>query len=495
MLQRIVSFIVPNYDTLRSRKVFMMLLGLSLFLRFPFFFRDYIDRDESTFILMAQSWVDGFLPYTQLWDLKPPITFLLFVVIIKVLGKSILMIRFFGSVLVALTGFFTFKIGLQLTNKRVGFWIAILCVVLQSMLGSVQGVMSEHISILPFCIALYILLLKKQWHWYFISGLLIGISVMSKLNMVYPAFLLGLFLLYESIKKRSLVDTFPKLLVWILGMVLIIIFTALPYYLEGMLSTWWQSVFMAPLAYSSTKNNSILNVLPFCAILVSLLILLFRFKLLNLKKRNVQLLLAVIGGVVFSFVQTGKVNGHYLIQLYPFLLILVGIALDNLESLKKLKIAPILIFMTLASPIEAYSEYVNIIKNKIDRGTFYNGEGFTIPGFIKENNLDAKNIFFTAYHIGYWLLDENPPTKASTHPSNITRQELFPFMENPRKTSIEELQFIFENVRPKLVVTKKNHSIFDKEFYELNEYINSYLQSHYKEIAIIEKGIIYERLD
>src|SRR5437899_2303518 len=38
----------------------------------PFFFTG-IDGDESTFILTAQSVLDGHLPYTDFWDIKPPV--------------------------------------------------------------------------------------------------------------------------------------------------------------------------------------------------------------------------------------------------------------------------------------------------------------------------------------------------------------------------------------------------------------------------------------
>ncbi len=63
-------------NRLKGRSVFLVLFAISFQIRLPFFFRDYVDRDESTFILMGQSWVDGHLPYTQLWDLKPPLVFL-----------------------------------------------------------------------------------------------------------------------------------------------------------------------------------------------------------------------------------------------------------------------------------------------------------------------------------------------------------------------------------------------------------------------------------
>ena len=81
--------------------LFLIFLGGSFLIRFPFFFRDYVDRDESTFILMAQSLVDGHLPYTQLWDLKPPLLFLIFALPIWVFGKSMVAIRLMGLLAVS----------------------------------------------------------------------------------------------------------------------------------------------------------------------------------------------------------------------------------------------------------------------------------------------------------------------------------------------------------------------------------------------------------
>ena len=55
--------------------VYLFLFGVALFIRFPFFFRDIIDHDESTFIFIGNSIADGYLPYDYLWDLKPPLLF------------------------------------------------------------------------------------------------------------------------------------------------------------------------------------------------------------------------------------------------------------------------------------------------------------------------------------------------------------------------------------------------------------------------------------
>jgi len=128
MLNALINKLTPHYQNLKYKTVFLILFVVSLFIRLPFFFRDYIDRDESTFILMGQSWVDGHLPYTELWDLKPPITYLFFAGIIYAFGKSFLAIRLIGALIVAITAFYTYKISLTATTKKVSLWAAIGCV-------------------------------------------------------------------------------------------------------------------------------------------------------------------------------------------------------------------------------------------------------------------------------------------------------------------------------------------------------------------------------
>ena len=471
----------------------LILFLVAFFIRFPFFFRDYIDRDESTFILMGQSWVDGFLPYTQLWDLKPPVTFLFFATIIKIFGKSFIAIRFFGTLLVVLTALFTYLIGSGITSKKVSFWCAMACICLQSLFGSLQGVMSEHISVTFFVAGVYFLISKKQLAWHFLVGVLFGLSIMSKLNMAYPFLALGIYLLWSIFKYKEYSSGIPRLLLMGIGTILLIGLTALPYYLDGKFDIWWESIFKAPLAYSEGKLNSPLKVLPLVLFTFLFYYGTYKQKLLDYSHVGIQVLLIVFSGIILSFVQAGKVNGHYLIQIYPFILIPVGIAISKLPKIGK-KYQPLLLLL-LFVPMEAYLEYGNIISSKNEKGTFFNGEGIEVPQYIMDNHLEHQSIFFTEYHIGYWMLDATPPTVASTHPSNIAREELFPYMKNPRETSLQELTYILENVKPKVVIARKGRRIFDKKFEDLNAYINPYLEEHYMLKETIGRGLIYQRLE
>ncbi|UWX54741.1 hypothetical protein NYZ99_18300 [Maribacter litopenaei] len=109
--------------------------------------------------------------------------------------------------------------------------------------------------------------------------------------------------------------------------------------------------------------------------------------------------------------------------------------------------------------------------------------------------MDTKDILFFGYHIGYWNLGVLPPTLAATHPSNICRDELYPFFDNPGKDSLEELRFIMEEIKPKTIVVRKGRRVFDKDEVEENEYIDAYLSKHYQVEATVEKAEILQRLE
>ena len=495
MSNRLINSLFTNGAKIKNRTVFLLIIGVSCFLRFPFFFRDYIDRDESTFILMGQSWIEGNLPYTELWDLKPPITFLVFAGIIYVFGKSFIAIRLIGTLLVALTAFITYKIGEGIYSKKVGFGAAITTVILLSLFGSLQGVMSEHICMAFFMPGLYLLIRRKKPYWVLLSGMLMGMAVMTKLNIAYAILFLGLFVLYDYFKNRKWYQGILNSVLYGIGILFIISLTILPYYLHDDTALWFNSVIQAPLEYIGASRNTIIELAPLYLVLAGFFILAWKKKFLDFNKIQVQFLIVAVLGVLFAFYKGGRVNGHYLIQLYPILSILVVIVISKQKIVKKLRWKPYYMLLILLIPMESYFEYGNIIKNKIERGSFFNGEGFSVPKFINDNKLETKNILFLGYHIGYWNLNTKPPTKSATHPSNICREELFSFYGNPRKTSMEELRYIMETIKPKTIVVRKNRRVFDKKQVEENEYIDTYFVKQYKIYSTVENAEILQRLE
>ena len=92
--------------------------------------------------------------------------------------------------------------------------------------------------------------------------------------------------------------------------------------------------------------------------------------------------MVALAGIVLTFLAGGKLNGHYLLQFYP-LFLLVFLALLQLKRpvVNRIWIGCIPL-MILLLPVESYLEYHRILKNKDITGTYFNGEGITVPQYI-----------------------------------------------------------------------------------------------------------------
>lgn len=489
-----ISTLNVPYHKLKLQHVFFILLAVALFIRFPFIFRDYVDRDESTFILVGQSWANGFLPYTQLWDLKPPITFLFFASIITVFGKSLIAIRLAGIVIVTVTAFYTYQLTALLSTKKVAFWAGCWSIFLTSMFGSLQGVMSEHISMVFFIPSLYFMASKKKSLGFFVAGILIGSAVLTKLNLAYPALALGLYILfYFGILKKQWKQALLNAFSFGLGALLVGGATLLQYYLHFIENTWWESVFIAPLKYASARRYAAIKLLPYLIVFSALLLFFWKKKVVDFKSKGVQISAIACFFVLVSFIKGGRINGHYLIQFHPAFMVLAAVAISKISWLAHKRLTPVYGALLFLLPAEAYLEYGTIAKSKANTGTFFNGEGIAVPTYLKAQGLATDNIFFLEYHIGYWLLNALPPSVAATHPSNISRPELFPFFNNPRTSSLEELRFIFEEKQPAIVVRRKDRLPYANDNEILDAFTENYLKTHYTLIHTIQDAEILQR--
>jgi hypothetical protein len=79
----------------------------------------------------------------------------------------------------------------------------------------------------------------------------------------------------------------------------------------------------------------------------------------------------------------------------------IVLAIGSIPLLKKIMWKPYYLILILLIPMESYLEYVNVIKNKFEQGTFFNGEDISVPKYNFDNDLETENILFLGYHIGY----------------------------------------------------------------------------------------------
>ncbi|MDO5655412.1 MAG: glycosyltransferase family 39 protein [Flavobacteriaceae bacterium] len=442
----------------------LLIFCLTAFLiRFPFFFRDYIDHDESTFIIMGQSLIDGHLPYLELWDLKPPAVFYFFAGLIGIFGKSIFAIRLIGSLIVALTAWFTYKISLHFFDKISSFFSGLLCIYLLSLFGALQGVMSEHLAALPLTAGLFFLIKKQNFTFLLLSGMCFGLAIMFRLNLAYALFFIYAYILIQNgLRLQNVV----KAAILTCGSLIIFFIIATPYIFTQNTSIFISSVFEASLAYSNVDWAKMLKTLPLVIGLILLSLLSIKYLSIKGRKSDFILLIIMIIGQGIMFFKGGKINGHYLIQVFPFLIILViafsqKITLNN--KFQKI-LFPIILFVLLALPVETYLEIRTILQSKSTTGSFYNGEGHTIPRYLiqKFGKEKAKNSFFLNEHIAYWNLDSRPPTAAATHPSNIFRESVYPYLPVSQGNPEMELRYILEQIQPNFIVLDEGRIPMEK---------------------------------
>lgn len=461
-------------------RIEIFLFLAAFFIRFPFFFRDYIDRDESTFILMGQSIADGHLPYDYLWDLKPPLLFYFFALIEKIFPHSFIAIRFFGTVIIFFSAILLLKIARESKLKN-GFIIALGYVLLSSEFGSLQGVMSEHFAVFFLLLGILFFIRRRNNYDILIRGIAFGCAILCKLNYAYAIAALILFYFLFTWKKDPK-QSITYVLLSTVGIFIPIVLIAIPFIISGKTGLFINSVFLAPLEYGNASNLSWLDKLKetwwAIVLIIALAYLSLKFSKPEIKPFTFGTI-AVLGGTVYTFYSSGIINGHYLVQIYPFLLLLLPGVIFPKTIRVKFSIAAIIVILLSFESVLEYGRLIKSVNNPVEyRPTF------EVVSELKKLRLNNDKIFFADYHIGYWLLNQYPLTKSTTHPSNLGRSFLFKYFNDSNKTSLDELKFIMDGIKPEVIV----NSDAELDFLPDNSPENLY----FKQVVSKDFDIVYK---
>ncbi|GGA18215.1 glycosyltransferase family 39 protein [Okeania sp. KiyG1] len=185
--------------------IFLAFLLLSFFLRFWTLFVSVLDKDESIYILGADSLLNGNLPYIEIWDNKPPGIFILFSLTMLILGKSIVSIRILSIIATTFTSYFLYSIGV-IIDKKQGEKIGLLAGALYAIFSLHNDGAAANAEILfaPLVTGAFLLLFQNRklsnikvfW-----IGLILGIGMQIKYLVVMDV--LGLILLGSLFWKEE----------------------------------------------------------------------------------------------------------------------------------------------------------------------------------------------------------------------------------------------------------------------------------------------------
>lgn len=523
---------ITKYSKSAVSITFIYFFLLSFLFRLPFFFEAVISGDESTFILTGQSLLDGNLPYTELWDLKPPLLPAAFALFIALFGKSIVSIRIAGATCVALTSWFTYLIGSTIKSHRAGLISGTLSTVSLSALDyDFFSTMSEHVAIVPLMGAVLILLQKRiTSNHLFWSGILLATAAMMRLNLAYVILAAGIFVaLFLHKNKHSSISYIRTALarvgIYSLGVFLVIFLTLMPYVITGKTLVWWQSVVLAPLSYSDSrpayqvfsrlisKISRIIfdwSIVPLhppsdrttIAILVCLGALLGILKIIvcwknfsSCEKRNIIIITLFFASTSFSILNGGKTHLHYLIQVMPFLSLYAAPIYEPVFAISRLRktipIVATLVVLILSGSLKKYEQNLH---QGIAGETLFTGPAYEVADYFRELDTTKKSIYMmnSHTHITYWLIDKKPLTRSSTHPSNISKEYLLKYSIGQGATVESALLEILEQ-KPDFIVTQPDDIWYLKNYTYARALLDDTLGKHYKLVKQIQKIQIYQR--
>jgi 4-amino-4-deoxy-L-arabinose transferase-like glycosyltransferase len=437
-----------NVVNVQSRTLWLSLAVLALLTRLPYFFVDVIDWDESTFILMGHSLLNGFLPYTHIWDLKPPAIFFLFAGVIS-LGDDVVMVRITATILVLATASMVYALAKRIHSHGAGVFAAIVYILAMSATASGQAMTSEVIATLPVLTALWLLISRREGlGWYVLIGALLSVATLVRLNLAFVVIAVAVLIpVYEH--SRGIVRCVRTWVAYAMGGILVLLAFIAPYALNGSFPLFWYSVFEAPFLYATMQSGPLENFVQhaFNAMGVRLgfdgpqfavgvaawvvgaagVVIAIRSSVTADSERRMTLAstLIVMATTGLSIVVSGVAPMHYLIGLLPFMTLFAGVAYAHLAE-RGWAVASwgLVAVCTVAMLAPVTVEYRDAWQRLANGGELKHGAAFDLAAYLQQPCSNGCNLYLLEDQLTYALLDVDPPRKIVTHPSNISKPSL-----------------------------------------------------------------------
>ena len=506
----------------RPALVSFALIATGFLLRFPYFFDAVIDWDESTFIVMGESVLKGYLPYTVYWDNKPPLTFYAFALFLWLTDGSIVGIRMIGATIVIMTALLAVWIARALGSKRTAWYAGLATLVGMTFIKSGQSVMTEHFATLPMLGAAAVLVSQNNVKYrFFLTGLLLGCAAMIRLNIAITGVFVFAWIAYTSLSSRhNGAHALNALFAFSAGSVCPAIATLVPYIVLGQPEVWFRSVLLAPFTYAGAQLGIFDTIVRHLAhafgiydfgreIRLNELALAFAiwipgtlavlrytaaaFSSDHSESRNDRGLISVFAiGTAVSISLGGLAYTHYFIMLVPFFAILASSFFeDAFHRAGQPAVAVVLLCLSLAVAFPFIGMFGDSVRHLATSGWTTRGPAVEIAAVINSRKSDESSTYFMTEHIAYSLTDTLPPTPLAVHPSNIARPYLAAVVSPSHRLPIQQIELAFQS-NPTFVVTEDRIWYLEK-FPAAESKLQELLIKDYTLIDEINGRRLYER--
>jgi 4-amino-4-deoxy-L-arabinose transferase-like glycosyltransferase len=476
---------------MKHRWVLPVFLLTAPVLRASAFFGSVVDWDESLYLLIARTVLEGNAPYTAIWNNTPPGIYFIFAPVLFVFPRSIPAIRALTCVVVSLTAFLLYRLGIALNrgDHAIGLTAGALYV-LYSSSPAMGGLASNGEIFFNFFTVCGLLTLRtgRSTRNRFLAGLLFGVGFQIKYHVAFD-FLAGLLIaggqiLSEKAKSRALMRQCSPMM---LGFSLPSVVVASYFLTAGHLQDYAHCAIVSNLIYTancSTDLGRALSVLADQILAHPLLWVSSGFIGLRLllgrgNGDRLPILIWFIAGLL-GVLATRRFWDHYFLQVLPAMCLLAAHAvleilrLDMTSLQKAFVLVVLLVSTSMLSPVHvnlntavqlAYQRYVS----KTDE---WKDTPRQIADYVNERAGGGDTIYVVDYQpVIYFLAQAQPPTRY-VFPDHLTNPDL------TTMTGIDpvaELDAIMEKA-PLYVVCKREPDYAPSLFYST---LDGYLAERY----------------
>lgn len=510
---------------------------IALLFRLPYFFPETLNWDESTFIIMGQSILDGHLPYTQLWDLKPFLAFLHYAIFLVIFGKNIWGIRLAGLLCLSISAFFCYCFAKKVLGTSIAALSAIFVILVVSSIPGGQATMTEIIALPYLCAALYCLsnYPRKRLD-VGLGALLLALAVNIRPNLIIVAIGLSLYLLVDrllnpNLNAKSIGAILQEQGLYYVSGAIASGILIIPYLYTGNFERWWQTNIQGALAYASSGRSmgallqsQVLNListynspafwllgsLTWGGAILSLIALPYWWRRLSKQQRSpYSLFLVCFTLTLLSIVRGGMDFPHYLIQLAPFIAVLSAqflfLIISHPPKFYTLKLYAA-VAIILGSIVTALNSEITLWRYRqleravIQKRSLPQGNPSQIVRYLQTQGLtDTDTIYVVnTKHIIYWLAGKQPPIPCVTHPSVLVKHKLLPYCseDGEKATPVSELKKILA-LRPRYIIqsTKPPFYMRRKQGKKTWAMLQKELQKNYYLANEFGKDQVYARVE
>ena len=213
--------------------------------------------DSTVFLYMGQRILDGFIPYKDAWDHKPPMIYWINALGLYLGQGSFLGVRLIEFLSIYLAAVIGYKCVKDIFGANSAFFATIIWIVsLQKLLDG--GNLTESYSLIfQFSsFALFIAAEKKQHNlkFYFIIGILGACVFFLRQNLVGLWLAIGFFLVYQSIENKNITLALYKIVSMASGFFLVASVIVIYFFINNSLHDFFDGAFAYNFYYSSNAS-------------------------------------------------------------------------------------------------------------------------------------------------------------------------------------------------------------------------------------------------